>query len=127
VAAATAKARSVQGVIDKLQQEQARVLRLRARREEPALLEIWEEATRILPAHTWLSELRLAETAEGRQVVMTGFSAAAASLVALLDASAVFTEASLVGPIAVDPAEGKERFIIQAKLKPPASSKTALR
>jgi general secretion pathway protein L len=58
---------------------------------------------------------------------MTGFSAAAASLVALLDASAVFTEASLVGPIAVDPAEGKERFIIQAKLKPPASSKTALR
>jgi general secretion pathway protein L len=126
VAAVTVKARSVQGAIDKLQQEQALVLRLRAKRDEPGLLEVWEEATRILPAHTWLSELRLSETAEGRQMVLTGFSAAAASLVGLLDASAVFTEASLVGPIAVDPAEGKERFIIQAKLKPPASSRTAL-
>jgi general secretion pathway protein L len=58
---------------------------------------------------------------------MTGLSAAAASLIRLLDRSPVFTEASLVGPIAVDPSEGKERFILQAKLKPAALSKTAPR
>jgi general secretion pathway protein L len=54
-------------------------------------------------------------------------SAAAASLVGLLDRSALFTEASLVGPIAADPAEGRERFIIQAKLKPPAATRTGAR
>jgi general secretion pathway protein L len=127
VADSTVKARSVQEVIDKLRQEQAILQRLRAKRDEPGLLDIWEEATRIVPAHTWLSELRLLEASEGRQVVMTGFSAAAASLVGFLDQSAVFGEASLVGPIAVDPAEGKERFIIQARLKLPASPRAASR
>jgi hypothetical protein len=39
----------------------------------------------------------------------------------------MLTEAALVGPIAVDPAEGKERFIIQAKLRAPASPKAASR
>jgi general secretion pathway protein L len=125
VAAAAAKAKGVQDVIDKLRQEQALLLRLRARRNEPGLADIWEEATRILPAHTWLSELRLSDASEGRQVVITGFSAAAATLVGLLDRSTVFAEASLVGPITVDASEGKERFIIQMKLKPPASSTAA--
>jgi hypothetical protein len=48
-----------------------------------------------------------------------------AGLVALLDRSQVFTEAALVGSISVDPAEGKERFTIQAKLKPTPSGRTA--
>ena len=91
------------------------------------MLEVWEEATRILPPHSWLSELRLSETAERRQVVMSGFSAAAARLVGLIDASAIFTDAALAGPIAVDPAEGKERFIIQAHVKGPAKPRTAAR
>src|SRR5262245_34139073 len=125
IAAATAKAKGVLSAIDKLQQEQAVTQRIRALRNEPGLVDLWEETTRILPAHTWLSELRLSEAPDGRQVVMSGFSTAAASLVRLLDGSQVFAEAALVGPITVDPTEGKERFIIQAKLKPPASSKTA--
>jgi general secretion pathway protein L len=124
--AASAKAKGVLSMIDKLQQEQAIVLRLRAKRDESGLLDLWEEATRILPAHTWLSELRLSEAPEG-QVVITGFSAAAANLVGLLDRSAIFAEAALVGPIAVHPTEGKERFIIQTKLKSSAISKTASR
>jgi general secretion pathway protein L len=124
VAAAAAKAKSVQGMIEKLRSERALLLRLRAKRDEPGLGDIWEEATRILPAHTWLTELRLSETPDDRHLVMTGFSAAAASLVGLLDRSSVFGEASLVGPTTVDPTEAKERFIIQAKLKRPASSKT---
>jgi general secretion pathway protein L len=127
VADSTVKARSVQDVIDKLHQEQAILQRLRAKGHEPGLLDIWEEASRVLPVHTWLSELRLLEASEGRQVVITGFSAAAATLVGLLDRSAVFGEASLVGPIAVDPAEGKERFIIQARLKLPAPPRAVSR
>jgi general secretion pathway protein L len=127
VAASTAKVKGVQGMMDRLRQEQALLVRLREKRENPGLLDIWEEATRILPTHTWLSELRLSETSNERHVVMTGLSAAAASLVGLLDRSTLFTEASLVGPVTVDPVEGKERFIIQAKLRPPAPPKTAAR
>jgi general secretion pathway protein L len=127
IAAATAKAKSVLGAIDKLQQEQAVIHSLRAKRNEPGLLDLWEEATRILPAHTWLSELRLSEAPEGRQVVMAGFSAAAASLVGLLDGSQAFTDAALVGPITVDASEGRERFIIQAKVKRLGLSRAASR
>jgi general secretion pathway protein L len=127
IAVATAKARKVLSTIEKLQQEQAIVLSVREKRGEPGLLDLWEEATRALPTHTWLSELRLSETPDGRQVVMTGHSAAAASLIGLLDQSALFTDASLVGPIAVDPTEGRERFILQAKLKSTAFSKAPSR
>jgi general secretion pathway protein L len=127
VAGATAKVKSVQGMIDRLRQEQALLARLRARREEPGLLDIWDDVTRTLPTHTWLSELRLSEASGERHVVMTGLSAAAASLVGLLDRSAIFTEASLVGPVTVDPVEGKERFIVQVKLRTPAASETAAR
>jgi general secretion pathway protein L len=127
IAAATAKAKSVLGAIDKLQQEQTVILRLRAKRNEPGLLDLWEEATRIVPAHTWLSELRLSDAPDGPQVVMAGFSAAAASLVGLLDGSPLFAEAALVGPITVDATEGKERFIIQTKVKRLGLSKAASR
>ncbi|HEY7550094.1 MAG TPA: PilN domain-containing protein [Hyphomicrobiaceae bacterium] len=127
IAAATGKARRVLGAIDKLRQEQAVVQRLRAERNAPGLLDVWEEATRVLPAHTWLSELRLSETPEGRQVVLSGFSATAAGLVPLLDGSPMFAEAALVGPVTMDPAEGRERFIIQAKLKGAGSPRTASR
>jgi general secretion pathway protein L len=123
ITGATAKAKKVLSTIEKLQQEQAIILSVRGKRDEPGLLDLWEEATRALPTHTWLSELRLSETPDGRQVVMTGHSAAAASLIGLLDRSALFTDASLVGPIAVDPTEGRERFILQAKLKSTAFSK----
>jgi hypothetical protein len=58
---------------------------------------------------------------------MAGFSAAAASLVGLLDGSPLFAEAALVGPITVDATEGRERFIIQAKVKRLGLSKAASR
>jgi general secretion pathway protein L len=117
------KAKGVVAAISKLEKEQARLQRLRANRSEPGLLDIWEEATRMLPSHTWLSELRLSETPDGRHVVMTGFSAAAASLVGLLDRSPLFGEASLAGSISIDQAEKKERFIIQVKVNKRTASR----
>jgi general secretion pathway protein L len=125
IGGARTKAKAVQAAIRELEQAQARLLRLRSIRSEPGLLDIWEETTRILPAHTWLSELRLNDTAESRQVVMTGFAAAAASLVGLVDRSALFGEASLAGPVTLDQAEGKERFVIQATVNRTATPRTA--
>jgi hypothetical protein len=60
-------------------------------------------------------------------VVLTGFSAAAASLVGLLDRSPLFGEASLAGSISIDQAENRERFIIQAKVNTIGKPRTAAR
>jgi general secretion pathway protein L len=127
IAATSVEAKKVLGLVDKLQQEQTLLARLRAKRDEPSLVDVWQEATTILPVHTWLSELRLSEAPEGRHVVMTGFSSAAAGLVGVIERSKIFAEAALVGSVSMDPSEGKERFTMQMKLKPPPATKTVSR
>jgi len=128
VAAARVKAQQVRTAIDKLEQRQATLLRLRTRKaDEPGLLEAWEEATRVLPSHSWLTELRLSETSDKRQIAMTGFSAAAASLVGMIDQSPYLTDTALTSPIALDPTEHRERFALQAKLKRPEPMRRASR
>jgi general secretion pathway protein L len=119
VTAARAQAQRVRAAIDTLDQKQNALLQLRARKAQtPSLLEIWDETTRILPAHTWLTELRLSEAADKRQqVAMSGLSAAASSLVGLVDGSRLFGDTSLTAPIAIDPVEGRERFALQTKTR----------
>ena len=58
---------------------------------------------------------------------MTGFSAAAASLVGLIDRSPLVGESSLAGPVTVDQAEARERFVIQASVTKAAKPRTASR
>lgn len=128
VTTAKAKAKHVLAAIDKLEQEQARLLHLRSRKSgEPGLLDVWEEITRVLPSHTWLTELRISETLESRQVVMSGFSVAAAQLVGFVDRSALFSDASLIAPISMDQTEERERFAIQANVKSHGKPMTASR
>jgi general secretion pathway protein L len=128
VGAARTKAQQVRGAIDRLEQKQATLLRLRLRKaEEPGLLDAWEEATRVLPSHSWLTELRLSETSDHQQVSMAGFSAAAASLVGLIDQSPFFTDTALTSPIALDPVEQRERFAMHARLKRPEPVRRASR
>ena len=120
IAVARAKAQEVRAAIDKLQQKQTALLGLRSKKAAgPGLLDIWEEVTRLLPAHSWLTELRLFERPEKQEqgIVIAGFSAAAASLVGIVDRSSMFTDASLTAPVALDAAEERERFAVQAKLK----------
>jgi general secretion pathway protein L len=124
-----AKAQRVRAMLDKLETERAGVLRLRSQKRAPGVLDAWEEVTRVLPSHSWLIELRLSDVSPGReqQLVITGFSPAAASLVGLLDRSPLFGDAALTAPISIDPTEGKERFAIQARLKTLDPLKTAAR
>jgi len=119
IATARVKAQRVRTAIDGLEQRQALLFKLRARKADaPGLLDIWEEATQILPGHSWLTELRVSQTSgEETQVFMVGFSSAAASLVGLVDRSTLFTDASLTAPVTLDPIEGRERFSLQAKLR----------
>jgi general secretion pathway protein L len=85
----------------------------------PGLLDVWEEVSKIIPANSWLTELRLSEVAQRQDqiVVMTGLSSAAAELVAMVDKSPLFADAALTAPIALDSMEQRERFTLQAKLQ----------
>jgi general secretion pathway protein L len=130
LSAARAKAQRVRAAMSKLEAERAGLLRLRANKQAPNLLDAWEEISRVLPTHSWLTELRLSDlpgSGGEEQLVVTGFSPAAASLVGLIDRSALFRDAALTAQISVDPTEGKERFAIQAKLKTGDPLRTAER
>lgn len=116
ISVARTQAQKVRSAVEKLEHRQSLVGQLRAQRAHvPKLLDLWEECTRILPEHTWLTELRVSDEGERPQIILTGLSAAAASLVGILDRSPLFTDAALTAPVTHDPVEGKERFALQAK------------
>lgn len=128
VAAARSKAQQTLAVLKGIERDRAGLHLIRLKRSgEPGLLDVWLEITRVLPSDSWLTELRVSETADARQVVITGFSAAAAALVPLLDRSTLFVNASLIAPISLDASEQRERFAIQANAVTLGKSKTAAR
>ena len=130
IAATGGKAQQVRALVDQLKEKRSVLLRLRLQRSESSgLIDLWGEATQILPSHSWLTEFRLAETAGGReqQVTMIGFSGAAPSLVGIIDGSRLFIDASLTSPVAFDAAEGRERFALQARVRLPEMLKEAAR
>jgi general secretion pathway protein L len=130
IAAVRVRAQKVRSEFDKVQEKQNVLLRLRMqKRDLPGLLDLWEEVTRVLPAHSWLTELRLTEIPEknDRSIAMTGFSAGANDLVKLVDQSSLLADASLTAPVALDPVEGRERFVLQAKIKRAGSFREAAR
>jgi general secretion pathway protein L len=130
IATARVQAQKVRSEFDQVQERQNVLLRLRRQRHDvPGLLDIWEEVSRVLPAHSWLTELRLTELPEKNEqlVSMNGFSAGATDLVKLIDRSPLLADASLTAPVALDPIEGRERFALQAKVRRPGPAKEASR
>ncbi len=89
------------------------VAQLLAIKAGPKMLEVWDELSRLLPDHTYLSELRVVDGA----VTISGYSTDAANLVRLLDQSAMFTAARLTGPITPDKVEHKDRFTLAFRLR----------
>jgi len=122
IAATSRRAHQVRTLIDQLEQRRKTLVGLRLQRSEaPGLIDLWDETSRILPAHSWLTEFRLADSAgKGKaQVTLTGFSSAAPGLVGTIDGSRLLFDAALTSPVALDPAEGRERFTLQAKVRVP--------
>jgi general secretion pathway protein L len=87
--------------------------RLFAMKADVGILEIWDELSRVLPDHTFLTETRIAD---GR-VTLSGFSADAARLVRIIDQSPLFTAAALAAAITPDATEHKDRFSISFKVR----------
>jgi len=130
IASTSKKAQHVRALVDQLREQNSALLRLRLQRSvAPRLMDLWQEATRVLPSHAWLTEFRLVEVAGKRegQVALFGFSSAAPSLVGLVDGSPLFSDAALTAPIAFDASEGRERFALQAKVRQPDAFKEAAR
>jgi len=130
IAATSKKAQHVRTLVDQLREQNNALLRLRLQRSvAPRLIDLWEEATRVLPSHSWLTEFRLVEAADKRegQVALFGFSDAAPSLVGMVDGSPLFIDAALTAPIAIDANEGRERFALQAKVRQPEPFKEVAR
>jgi general secretion pathway protein L len=120
IAEMSQKAAQVRALIDQLEQKRGALARLRLQRSVvPGLIDLWDETSRILPDHTWLTELRLSEglAKAEPQLTLIGFSSAAPGLVATIDKSRLLSDATLTSPVALDPIEGRERFTLQAKVR----------
>jgi general secretion pathway protein L len=119
-------AERVRATVEQLRERRTALMRLRLQRSElPGLIDVWDEVTRSMPRHSWLTELRLTESANARgsMVTLTGFSTAAPSLVGIFDGSKLFVDAALTSPVAMDPIEGRERFSLQARIRMPDALK----
>lgn len=84
---------------------------LRKRREEPAMLDVLEELTRVIPDDTWLNGLQY----QGK-LVMQGQSPAASALIEKLESSPYFKAVSFASPVTKDAANGQERFQISTEV-----------
>ena len=73
---------------------------------------ILDELTKLLPDDTWLSALDV----KGDEITLTGSTASASSVIALLDRSASFKKPSFRSPVTQAPHSGQEQFNIAAQL-----------
>ena len=79
-----------------------------------------ETLSRVLPDHTYVTELRI----EGDQLRVVGVTTDAPSLIRLLEQSGRFTRATFFAPTTRAPAEPGERFHIEARIAPPVAPRS---
>ena len=102
-------------------QEAGSPVRLLALKAVPGSLAVWDELSRVIPDHTFLTEVRIV----AGTVTLSGLSSDAARLVRILDGSRLFTGATLVGPITPDATERRDRFRIALKLRKVGAGRAA--
>jgi general secretion pathway protein L len=85
----------------------------RRKHELPPTVIILEQLSRILPDHTYVTELRV----EGNTVQMIGVTRDAPSLIGLIEQSHHFTRATFFAPTTRSPNDTGERFHIEAHIE----------
>lgn len=119
IANSRSKARQVRLELDGIEKKRAAIVRVNADKISiPGLLDLLNETTTLLPPHSWLLEFQIQPVGntQDQQLVLSGYSEAAASLVRQFDRSTMFKDASLTSPVSTDPIESKERFAMQMKI-----------
>ncbi|WP_045225079.1 PilN domain-containing protein [Methyloterricola oryzae] len=84
----------------------------RKKQNEPAMVDMLEEMTKVTPDQTWLNGLQYRD----RKVVIQGQSPTASSLIERFEASPYFKNTSFVSPVTKDVASGQERFQIATEV-----------
>lgn len=92
----------------------------RTRAARPATTEVLAELTRRLPDDTYLEKLSI----EGDQLTLIGLGRNPAALVGQLQGAAPWQSAALAGAVMPDPASGRDRFTLTARLAMPADAAT---
>ena len=92
------------------------------KKDSVAMLSVLEDATARLPDSAWLERFSVDNTG---QIGFQGQSQQAAKLLDTLKDSRLITGASFQGSIQPDPATGKERFYLTARVNQPKSPATA--
>jgi len=82
------------------------------KQQEPALVDMLEELSKVIPDQTSLNGLQYRE----RKVIIQGQSPAASSLIELMEASPYFKNTSFVSPVTKDISNGQERFQIASEV-----------
>lgn len=113
------RAARVRQISDRATAESGLLATLRQERKRfPALADLWEEISRLLPDDAYLLELRLSEGPSNVRVVdMNGFAKSAVGLPALFHRSPLLSDAALTAPITPDATEKREAFSLQAQVR----------
>ena len=82
------------------------------KRHEPAMVDMLDELTKVIPDQTSLNGLQFRE----RKVIIQGLSPAASSLIERMEASPYFQNTSFVSPVTKDVSNGQERFQIASEV-----------
>jgi len=80
----------------------------------PAAVIVIDTLSKIIPDDTYLTELRI----DDHKLEISGLTHDAASLIAILERSQQFTNASFNAPTTHSPSEAREHFDIEANIQP---------
>jgi general secretion pathway protein L len=87
---------------------------LEKRQMSPAVIQVLEELTRVLPDDTWVQVIEI----KGKELQVHGETASSAKLIGLFEQSSVFRDASFRSPLFKGQISGTERYQLAIQLRP---------